>query len=110
MRRDNWECAWCWREAKTLHHKNENQRDNTKHNLLPLCQEHRLESMHKKSANDYCENPNKLRRCRACDVLFKPEPSKPDAVYCHEKCQEWREVQSETQAIADGSFSVVKHP
>jgi hypothetical protein len=39
-------CFYCTKPAQTLHHINENQRDNSLRNLLPVCHEHHLNIPH----------------------------------------------------------------
>ena len=40
-------CQWCFKErAHTLHHRNENWRDNQNKNLLPVCRKCHLEIKH----------------------------------------------------------------
>ncbi len=46
-------CNYCDELVQTLHHKNENRDDNSKHNLLPVCFECHEKIPHKRSIYDY---------------------------------------------------------
>ena len=46
-------CDYCDKLVQTLHHKNENRDDDSKHNLLPVCFKCHEEIPHNRSVHDY---------------------------------------------------------